>query len=690
MHWLRVVAGLLLGLHLVTVPVNAEVTRIQITSRTPFAEDVPGKIGPYERLRGRVVYALDPALDANRRIVDVGLAIPNEDGLVEFYADLEILVPVDRRQAQPTVLYNVNNRGRRTWGAEPFLLSRGYVTVSSGWIAEVPVTPPLLRLEAPVAYGEDGVNIVGTVRVELSTDVPTDRLPVSNQLSYEPVTTRLPDATLTRRVREADPREPIPRDQWQLEVTATAREEGSGLVEAQVTLDGGFESGVIYELIYVARGSVVQGTGFAAIRDLVSLLKHDTSEMNPLLGPDGTPIAERVIGEGVSQSGRALRMFLNEGFNADERGRQVFDGAMPQIAGGGQGFFNHRFASPTQTSTQHNGHLYPVDRFPFSYGTETDPFTGRRDSLLRQARETGTVPKVMHLDTTSEYWHRSGSLVVTDPAGERDSELPPEVRVYVYGGAQHGPARRPSDRGQQQPNPTDYRPLSEALFLTMDRWITDGTPPPPSVYPRVADGTLVGWQEGPASWTPIPGVRYPAVIQQPEHLDYGPVFLDKGRIDRHPPEQTGKRYGVRVPALDADNNERGVLRLPSLEVPVGTYTGWNLRNPAIGAEDELLRLTGSYIPFPRTAAERMASGDPRRSLEERYRDFDEYLSRYMASAERLVRDGYLLPDHLVVVRAVALEHRATFDTSEDLRALLDAFEGEGWMVTAPIQLPAEP
>ena len=138
---------------------------------------------------------------------------------------------------------------------------------------------------------------------------------------------------------------------------------------------------------------------------------------------------------GRSQSGRALRMFLNEGFNADERGRQVFDGAMPQIAGGGQGFFNHRFASPTQTSTQHNGHLYPVDRFPFSYGTETDPFTGRRDSLLRQARETGTVPKVMHLDTTSEYWHRSGSLVVTDPAGERDSELPPEVRpsrFYIW------------------------------------------------------------------------------------------------------------------------------------------------------------------------------------------------------------------------------------------------------------------
>ena len=588
---LRVLAGLPLVLLFVTMPVAAEVTRIHVTSRTPFGENVPGKIGPYERLRGRVVYALDPTLDASRRVVDLELAISNQNGLVELYADFEILVPVDRDQAQPTVLYNLNNRGRRTWGAEPFLLSRGYVTVSSGWIAETPPGPTLLRLEAPVAYGEDGVNVVGVVRVELSTDVPTDRLPVSNQLSYEPVTTLLPDATLTRRVREADTRVPIPRDQWRLRVTSPAGEEGSGLVESDVSLDGGFEPGAIYELIYTARGSIVQGTGFAAIRDLVSFLKHDTSEMNPLLGSDRMPIAERVIGEGRSQSGRALRMFIYQGFNADEQGRQVFDGVMPQIAGGGHGFFNQRFASPTQTSTQHNGHLYPVDRFPFTYGPETDPFTGRRDSLLREARESGTVPRIMHPDTTSEYWHRSGSLVVTDPTGERDSDVPSEVRVYLYGGSQHGPAHGPSDRGQQQPNPTDYRPLSETLFLAMDRWITDGTPPPPSVYPRVADGTLVKWQEHLVGWASIPGVRYPTVIQQPEYLDYGLAFFDEGRIDHHPPKQTGKRYGVRVPALDADNNERGVLRLPSIEVPVGTYMGWNLRNPEIGAQDELLRLT---------------------------------------------------------------------------------------------------
>ena len=653
MTCLRRAAVLALAALAAAVPAAAEVIRLDITSREPFAAAEPGPAGPYERLRGRVVYALDPDLEANARIVDLAAAAPNEAGRVEFYADIEILAPVDRSLAQPTVLYVVNNRGRLTWGADPFLLSRGYVTVSSGWIAETPVSRGLLRLEAPVANDDDGVNVVGTVRADFVTDAPAERLRVSNQLSFEPVASSVAEATLTRRVREKDPPELIARESWRLLVTEPPREEGSGLVELQVALDGGFEPGVVYELIYEARGAVVQGAGFAAIRDLVSLLKHDTSALNPLRGPAGRPLAERVIGQGLSQSGRALRMFLHEGFNADEQGRQVFDGVMPVIAGGGQGFFNHRFASPTRTNTQHSGHLYPADVFPFTYGDETDPFTGRTDGILRRARASGTLPKVMHLDSASEYWHRSGSLVVTDPAGERDSVIPPEVRVYVFGGTQHSPAARPSDRGQLPPSPTVFRPFQQALFLALDRWITDGTPPPPSVHPRIAAGTLVAWQEEQSGWTPLPGVRYPAVIQQPELLDYGKAFEQHRRIDRQPPLRTGKRYAVRVPALDEDNNERGVLQMPSVAAPLATFTGWNLRNPAIGAPGELLRLTGGSIPFPRTAADRARSGDPRRAVTERYGSFDEYFGRYMEAAGELEAGGYLLPEHMA-----ALEERA--------------------------------
>ena len=653
----------LMPLWLVLVaPAAAEVIRVEITSREPFGEAVTLKIGPYERLRGRVVYVLDPGDEANRRIVDLGLAVTDDAGRVQFYGDIEIIAPVDRAQAQSTVLYVVNNRGRRTWGSEPFFLSRGYVTVSSGWIAQVPVTPELLRLEAPVAVDPDDlIPVVGLVRAELQTDVATDRLEVSNQRAFEPVTASLGDATLTRRLREIDQPVAIPRDQWVLEARYNGSDEGSGLVELEMVLTGGFAPGVIYELIYEARGSVVQGTGFAGMRDLVSFLKHDHSEMNPLRRPDGASLVERVIGEGRSQSGRAIRMFLHEGFNADEQGRQVFDGVIPTIAGGGQGFFNHRFASPTRTATQHAGHLYPVDLFPFTYGDETDPFTGRTDGLLARARASGTVPKVMHLDTSSEYRHRSGSLVVTDPLGQRDSALPAEVRVYVFGGTQHGPARGPSDRGQQPPNPNNYRPIQEALFLAMDRWVTDGAAPPPSVYPRVADGTLVPWEVDASGWHPLPGVAYPTVIQQPELLDYGTAFERHRRIDRHPPVRIGKRYGVRVPAVDVDNNERGVLRLPRVEVPVATFTGWNLRNPAIGAETELLSLTGSRIPFPVTPAERARTGDPRQAVTERFADFEDYLGRYMAVAHQLVADRYLLAEHLGRLEAIATEHRSLFE-----------------------------
>ena len=657
-----IVVALCLCVLAIAAPASAEVVQVTIISREPFADDVPDKVGRYERIRGRVVYALDPEHEANQAVVDLGLAAQNGEGRVEFYGDFEIIAPLDRSLAQPTVLYDINNRGRKLWGTQPFFLRHGYVSVWSGWIAQVRPDPSLLRLEAPVALDEDYVPVTGTVRAEMIGDIATDRLAVSDrrQLAFEPVVSALPRASLTRRLRERDAPEPIPRDQWEFILTRAARDEGSGLIEADILLDGGFEPGVIYDLTYEAFGAVVQGAGFAAIRDLVAFLRHDDSSMNPLRDARGQPLAQQVIGEGRSQSGRALRMFLYEGFNADEQGRIVFDGVMPVISGGGQGFFNHRFASPTRTATEHSGHLYPVDVFPFTYGEETDPFTGRTDSLLRRARATGTAPKVMHLDTSSEYWHRSASLVVTDPTGQRDSEIPDDVRVYVFGGSQHSPARGPSDRGQLAPNPNVYQPFLETLFLALDRWVTDGTAPPPSMHPRIADGTLVGWKEDEAGWTALPGVHYPTAIQQPDHLDYGEEFATKRRIDNQPPVRSGKRYGVRVPALDDDNNEVGVLRMPAVVVPVATYTGWNLRHPAIGAPDAPLGLAGGYIAFPRTKADREASHDPRPSVDERYDSFEEYRAQIMRTAGALVAEGYLLDEHIAGVEARAEANRGLF------------------------------
>ena len=652
----------LVGVFFAPAAADAEVIRIEITAREAFGADIDGQIGPYERWRGRVIYALEVDDAANRGIVDLDLAATDGNGRVIFYGDLEILAPADLSQAQPTVLYVVNNRGRRTMGGESFLLSRGYVTVSSGWIAQVPINRTRMRLEAPIALdSEDGIPVVGEVRVELVTDEATDRLAVGGgQQSFEPVIGELGEARLTRRLRERDPPEPVPRDRWRLGAQYDGSEEGSGLIELEMALEGGFEPGVIYDLTYLARGAVVQGTGFAGIRDLVSFLKHEVSEENPLRRSDGSPVAQRVIGHGLSQSGRALRQFLYDGFNADTEGRQVFDGVLPAIAGGGLGFFNHRFASPTLGGGQHVGHLNPVDQFPFTYGDETDPFTGETDGILRRAREDGVVPKVMHVDTSSEYWHRAGSLVVTDPTGARDAELPPEVRVYMVAGAQHVPAQRPSERGQQALNPNDYRPVLQALFLAMDRWVSDGVEPPASAYPTIAGGALTRPDPGGSGWQPLPDVTFPAVLNQPEQLDFGEAFAEERRIDQQPPGRTGNFYGVRVPGFGADNNERGGVQLPRTAVPVATYTGWNLRSQAIGAPTELLHLAGSRIPFGATLDARQAS-DPRQALSERYSSFDDYRNQYLAVAQDLIDQGYLLAEHLPAIEAVANQYRSLFE-----------------------------
>lgn len=356
-------------------------------------------------------------------------------------------------------------------------------------------------------------------------------------------------------------------------------------------------------------------------------------------------------------------MFLYDGFNADERGRQVFDALMPHVAGAGLGFFNHRFASPTRHNSQHDNHLYPADVFPFAYGDEEDPFTHCTDGILRRARASRTVPKIMHTQTSSEYWHRCGSLVHTDPLGRRDAELPDEVRVYAFGGCQHGPGDGVAGargKGQLPANPSDYRPFMRALLTALEAWVRGDRLPPPSVYPRLADGTLAPWRETESGWRALPGVRYPEVIQQAEFLDRGPEFFSHRRITLQPPINRGD-YVVRVPAYADDNTERGTLQLPSVSVPLATYTSWNLRDRTIGAEQELLSLAGGYVPLAKTAAERQAAGDPRAALLERYRDFDDYRRQYISAARELIDQRYVLPEDLPRLEAAADKNRAMFD-----------------------------
>jgi len=672
------------GLLLVTLLVattqtgHSECIEMQIKLREPFAGGKAfGDAGPYERIAGIARFAIDPDLARNRLIVDLALAPRDAEGRVEFACDFFILAPKDPPKGNGAILYDVNNRGNKLalaffnnaagsndpstdeHAGDGYLFRRGYTVVWCGWIGELLPGGSRLLLQAPVVT-EQGKAIVGPVRYEFSTDNPAQSLPLSRRDghgSYVPTEQGERDGALTWRMRETDERIPIPRGQWQLQrvpLEAVKDRVPGTLPQIRIKVAGGFRPGYLYELICEAQDPIVQGCGFAAVRDLVSFLRYEGSDRN-LLARDGKGAINRAHAFGVSQSGRFLRHFLYLGFNADERGRKVFDGVMPHVAGGGLGFFNHRFAQPTRHNAQHEEHLYPADVFPFTYadcGHSYYDLAGKlvtrpkTDGILRRlaAEDAHLLPKVMHTQTAAEYWHRSGSLVHTDPVGLKDVDLPANVRLYVFGGAQHGPAADPPKPGggNQLPNPANFKPMSKALLDALDGWVKDGTEPPPSVYPRIDNGTLVSWRQRDTNIQALPSVRYPEVIQQPSVLDFGPQFA-RGIITCEPPQILG-HYRVLVPKSDPDGNDLGTLLPPEVAVPLATFTGWNLRKREIGAEGMLLSLTGSFIPFPPTEAERQRTGDPRVSLEKRYGSFDQYEQRFCNTCEDYVRKRYLLAE----------------------------------------------
>jgi hypothetical protein len=663
-------ALLIAALLVLAAPLRAELRSFQVLRREPFAGSKAfGDTGPYEVITGIARFAVDPKQIRNRGIIDLELAPAGADGKVEFESDVYLLAPKDHGRGNGVLLYEVNNRGNKLalhffndapssnvpikeeHAGNGFLFRRGYTVVWCGWSGEMLPGDGRLLLRAPVAT-DKGKAIRGLVRYEMSTDKPADSLPLSRREghgSYAPTAEGEAKGALTWRQRETDPRVPIPRVQWSLERRPVPAAQGGvagTLGQVRLRLTGGFRPGYLYELVCEAEGPIVQGLGFAAVRDLISFLRYQ-GKVNPLTGADGKPAIRRAHGFGVSQSGRFLRNFLYLGFNADEAGRRVFDGLMPHVAGGGLGFFNHRFAQPTRYNTQHEDHLYPTDYFPFTYGESTDPFSKRTDGILKRlaAENAQLLPKVMHTQSAAEYWHRSGSLVHTDPLGRQDVIVPEMVRVYAFGGTQHGPAAYPPKKGiaDNLMNPGDYRPFLRALLEALDAWVKDGTLPPASVYPRIDRKTLVDWWLESTGFPALPGVRYPEVIQRPSALDYGPHFLSKGIIAVEPPKVLGN-YVVLVPRSDPDGNDLGTLLPPEVAVPLATYAGWNLRRREAGAEAMLAGLLGSYLPFPATRAERLKSGDPRQSIQERYGAFKEYKRRFEAACQELLKGRYLLAE----------------------------------------------
>ena len=613
-----------------------------------------GQSGAYERIAGKVNFTIDPKAPANKLIADIELAPRNEDGLVEFSADFYVLKPTDPNLGNGTVLYEVSNRGgkgmigmfsdspaardpreEKDFG-DGFLLERGYTLVWLGWQFDVPHQPDLLRLFAPVATN-DGQPILGVVRSEHIPDQPSDGFSLADRthLPYPVADPAEPEAQLTVRDRCESARRLIPRTQWRF------NDDRGG-----VTVEGGLTPGKIYEVLYKAKDPALVGLGPTGMRDFLSYLKYGSG--NAGINSLGDFKYKRVLGFGTSQSGRFLRAFLYNGFNADEQGRKVLDGVWAHVAGGGRGSFNHRFAQASRDGHPHMNCAYPTDIFPFTDLPQSDPETGMTVGLLDKAQLAAVVPKIFYTNGSYEYWGRSAGLIHSSIDGKQDELLSPGTRAYLLAGTQHGPGAFPPKRGAAEylPNGNDYRWHMRALLVAMNEWIASGKEPPASQVPQVGKDQLV--TPGAVNWPKIPGVKLPQRPQRAWRADYGPEFRGKGIVTQEPPKM-GTAFAALVPQVDVDGNETSGIRNPMLVAPLGSYTGWNMRKASQGAPDELYSMVGSTFLFARTKAERLKNGDPRLSLEERYKNKQEYVEKYSAAARQLAKDGYLLESDLYMV-----------------------------------------
>ncbi|HLG54479.1 MAG TPA: alpha/beta hydrolase domain-containing protein [Vicinamibacterales bacterium] len=606
--------------------VYAEVTKVTIASRAVVAGGQAfGSTGPYEKLTGTIDFSLDPTDRHNARIADLAHATRGSDGRVHFMADLYVLQPADVSKGNGTLLFEIANRGRKGMlgrfnraGAsqdpiaaadvgDGFLMKEGYTLVWVGWQFDVPA--PFLRVEAPAA------NLSGRVRVSFIPDEQRTDITPADLPDYLPVNPNDPAATLTVRDRFWDRPITIARNTWQLAVA-------NG--KPRIVLENGFEPGRVYEVDYPATGAKVAGVGLAAIRDAASAFVHRTDL--PVRGRSAYVF-------GISQSGRFLRQFLHDGFNVDERDRRVFDAVWPHIAGAGQGSFNERFAMPGYSS-------FPATRFPYTDREQPDA-RGRRDGILAAYRPE-QLPKVIYTNTSVEYWGqgRAAALTHTSLDGKTDATVPDNVRMYLLSGTQHGEAAFPPSfgAGQAMGNPTPQANVMRALLRAMHQWASAGTRPPDSRHPRMRGDTLV----------PLTAVRFPNVpgVSDPRRIE-GPGQVIDGHFFPMP---------FLVPQVDADGNELAGIRVAEVSVPLATTTGWNFRAERIGNPSTIYALSGSYVPFARTRAERDARHDPRPSIEERYRDRGEYLQRIRAAADALVKDRFILAQDVEDVIQRATRH----------------------------------
>jgi hypothetical protein len=658
------VAGLLATTVLAAAPAaHARITQITILKRgVAFGGFSFPLIGQYEFITGIAKGEVNPANPQNAIITDIALAPRNQSGNVEYSHNFYILKPVNLAQGNHKMMYEPPNRGGKTYQTlnntptgtddpaaltdpaaleDSFLWTRGYTTVWSGWENNL---GPLDGLTAtamfPVAVGPNNATITGPGYEYIVTGAASFTLAYPAASGAQDT----PNAILTHRIHLDDPPQTVPTSGWAYtDATNTA---------IKLTT-GSFVNNDIYEFSYIAKNPTVNGLGLAAIRDFNSFLRNakadDFGTANPLAGD-----VQRIYTETSSQPARTLNDFVHLGFNEDERHHKVFDGMMQWIGAGDGLNMNYRWSQTKRTERNRQEELYLEGLYPFANVPTFDPISQTSDWRYKRCEETNTCPLATEFYSANEFWVKAGSLMSTDPSGRFDLEDHPLTRNYLLSSKQHGGAGNPTSKGvcQQFLNPLDSAPVQRALWTDLDEWSSHGVPPPDSQVPTLHDGTLVPpLPQSRVGFPHIPGVKYTGLKTTRYRFNYGADFYQTFVPTINPPVITppmednpanGPIYPSYVPTTDKDGNDIAGIRLPELVVPLATYTGWGLRS-GVWADDGC-EASGQFIPFAATKASRLASGDPRSSVEERYSSYSNYRQKVLQAVDDLVRRRFFICD----------------------------------------------
>ena len=356
-HARRMLGIVLVALVVALAPaiVRAEVVRVEIANKQDVLNGKAfGTVGAYEKLVGKIYFAVDPKNPHNKIIVDLDKAPRNAQGKVEFSADIFILRPKDPSKGNGVVFMDIPNRGgkallttfnrakgsRDPTTAEEFgdgsLMREGYTLVSVGWEFDNPKQPGLVLLDAPVPT-DNGKPITGWVTPG-PWFIPNKMSDSFNYVSqdftpvYPPLDPKNPAYRLTERPALVSTPTLIPREDWQF----GRMDNGKVVFDPNwLTMKGGFKPGWVYQVTYESSNPPVAGVGFAAVRDFASAVKYDANAIVH---------GKYVYTFGSSQVGRWQRQMVYEGFTIDEQGKKAVDALFIQTGGNSLGIFNERWA----------------------------------------------------------------------------------------------------------------------------------------------------------------------------------------------------------------------------------------------------------------------------------------------------------------------------------------------------------